>query len=153
MSAKAFRASHVLRAASFELDLPRDRAFELFTPEGERAWAPGWDPRYLHPVDGTPGAGMVFTTSMSEETLWMMLRHEQADGYVEYLRCTPGSRIGVVRVRCTALDAGRTKVDVSYELTALTESGNATIRELDDAAFSRFIGGWPEAINHALAKR
>ena len=153
MNAKTFRAAHVVRAANFELDLPRDRAFQFFTPEGERAWAPGWDPRYLHPADATPGAGMVFTTSMSEETLWMMLRYEPAEGRVEYLRCTPGSRVGVVRVECVPLEPGSTRVNVSYELTALTEAGNATIRELDEAAFSRFIATWPEAINHALAKR
>jgi hypothetical protein len=153
VSRKAFRAAHVVRAASFTLDIPPDRAFPFFTPEGERAWAPGWDPRYLHPVDGAAGVGMVFTTSMSEETLWMMLRYEPAQGRVEYLRCTPGSRVGVVRVECVPLDGGRTRVNVSYELTALTEAGNATIAALDDVAFSAFIAGWPEAINRTLQAR
>jgi hypothetical protein len=150
MSAEGFRAEHVLRAASFTLDLPRERAFEFFTPEGERAWAPGWDPRYLHPADGHAEVGMVFTTSLSEETVWMMLRYEPAAGRVEYLRLTPGSRLGVVRVQCTPLSPGRTQVDVSYELTALTEAGNAAIRALDERAFSAFIAGWPEAINRAI---
>lgn len=152
MTASAFRAEHVVRSAAFTLELPRDRAFELFTPEGERAWAPGWEPRYLHPAGGRAGEGMVFTTSQTEETIWMMLRYEPAEGRVEYLRLTPGSRLGVVRVVCTPLSPTGTRVNVSYELTALTESGNTAIRQLDDAAFASFIAGWPEAINRALAK-
>ena len=152
MTGSEFRAEHVVRSATFTLELPRERAFEFFTPEGERAWAPGWEPRYLHPADGRAAEGMVFTTSATEETVWMMLRYQPAEGRVEYLRLTPGSRLGVVRVECTSLSPASTRVSVSYELTALTESGNATIRQLDDSAFANFIAGWPEAINRALAK-
>ena len=152
MTAGGFRAEHVVRSASFTLELPRSRAFEFFTPEGERAWAPGWEPCYLHPADGRAAEGMVFTTSATEETVWMMLRYAPAAGRVEYLRLTPGSRLGVVRVECTSLSPTRTQVSVSYELTALTEAGNAAIRALDDSAFANFIAGWPEAINRALAK-
>jgi hypothetical protein len=152
MTAGEFRAEHVVRSAAFTLELPRERAFEFFTPEGERAWAPGWEPRYLHPADGGAAEGMVFTTSQTEETIWMMLRYAPTEGRVEYLRLTPGSRLGVVRVECTSLSATRTRVNVSYELTALTEAGNATIRALDESTFANFIAGWPEAINRALAK-
>ena len=130
--------------------LPPAESIHLFTPEGERAWAPGWEPRYLHPADGRAAEGMVFTTSLSEETIWMMLRYQPAEGRVEYLRLTPGSRLGIVRVDCTSLSATRTRVNVSYELTALTEAGNATIRALDESTFANFIAGWPEAINRAI---
>jgi hypothetical protein len=150
MTASDFQAEHAVRSATFTLELPRERAFPYFTPEGERAWAPGWEPRYLHPADGRAAEGMVFTTSLSEETIWMMLRYQPAEGRVEYLRLTPGSRLGIVRVDCTSLSATRTRVNVSYELTALTEAGNATIRALDDSAFANFISGWPEAINRAI---
>ena len=59
---------------------------------------------------------------------------------------TAGSRIGTVLVQCAALDAGRTRVTVIYELTALTEEGNARLRELDEARFREYIDSWSAAI-------
>ena len=149
----AFTALHVHRTHAFEVDAPLARAFAFFEPEGERAWAQGWDPRYLHPVDGTARAGMAFTTDHGgEETLWTMVTHEPGQGIVEYARLTPGSRLGTVRVQCAPLDAARTQVKVTYVLTALTESGNATLREFD-RGYETFIASWGEAIGRVLSPR
>ena len=77
-------ALHVERSHGFVLDLAKARAFPLFEPEGERAWAKGWEPNYLHPADGRARAGMVFTTGHGgEKTLWTMVKHEPASGLVE----------------------------------------------------------------------
>ena len=79
-----FTAVHVVRSHSFVVAMARERAFRLFEPEGERAWAAGWAPSYLHPADGAAGRGMVFTTAHGgESTLWTMTRHEPRDGLVE----------------------------------------------------------------------
>ena len=141
-----FSAAHVVRTHHFELPLPPGEAFHFFTPEGERAWAKGWEPRYLHPADGRATAGMVFTTGHGgEETLWTMLRHEPEAGLAEYLRVTPGSRMGTVRVHCSPADGG-TRVTVTYALTALTPAGNDTLQALDAAAYEAFIASWRAAI-------
>ena len=141
-----FRAQRMVRTHHFELPMaPRD-AFDLFTPEGERAWAKGWEPRYLHPADGRATAGMVFATGHGgEETLWTMTRHEPECGVAEYLRVTPGSRMGTVRVQCSDAGGG-TRVTVTYELTALTPAGNETLSALDATAYEAFIASWREAI-------
>lgn len=145
----AFKAERIVRTHHFELPMAFADAFELFTPEGERAWAPGWDPRYLHPADGRTTAGMVFTTGHGgEETLWTMTRHEPESGLAEYLRVTPGSRMGTVRVQCGEVPAG-TRVTVTYSMTALTAEGNATLRALDSAAYERFIASWEASIRSA----
>jgi hypothetical protein len=146
----AFRAEHVERSHAFVVPLPLERAFTFFEPEGERAWAEGWDPTYLHPADGRAERGMVFTTDHgNEHTVWMMIRHEPPN-LVEYVRMTPGSRMGRVLVQCSAMDATRTRINVSYALTGLTEKGNTLIGEVDEAAFARFIGSWSEAIARFL---
>ena len=147
----AFTAERIVRTHHFELPLPPDEAFGLFTPEGERAWAEGWDPRYLHPADGRTAAGMVFTTGHGgEETLWTMTRHEPECGTAEYLRVTPGSRMGTVRVQCSQAGEG-TRVTVTYALTALTPAGNEALRALDAPAYEAFIASWRSAIEtHAI---
>ena len=144
-----FQAQRIVRTHHFELPMPPQAAFLFFTPEGERAWAEGWDPHYLHPSDGRTTAGMVFTTRHGgEQTLWTMTRHEPDLGVAEYLRVTPGSRMGTVRVQCSEAGAG-TRVTVTYALTALTAEGNATLREMDAPAYERFIESWESSIRSA----
>jgi hypothetical protein len=58
----SFVAEHAVRSHSFVVAMPAARALRLFEPEGERAWAEGWEPHYVHPVDGHAETGMVFTT-------------------------------------------------------------------------------------------
>ena len=141
-----FRAERMVRTHHFELPMGPREAFYYFTPEGERAWAKGWEPRYLHPDDGRTAVGMVFTTGHGgEETLWTMTRHEPECGVAEYLRVTPGSRMGTVRVQCSESAHG-TRVTVTYALTALSPEGNATLRALDAAAYASFIESWKSAI-------
>jgi hypothetical protein len=150
----AFQALHVERSSGFALALPVGRAFELFTPEGEKSWAQGWAPEYLHPADGKLAAGMVFRTrTEGEETLWVVGRCDRAAGEVEYVRATPGSRVAVVTVRCSPLDAGRTHVGVRYAFTGLAEAGNAWIAEMDERRYAELIDSWRAAIEAMLANQ
>ena len=140
---------HIVRTSGFDLPVGPGEAFRLFTPEGERLWAKGWDPQYVHPADGAVREGMVFTTGHGgEETVWMVLRHEPHAARVEYLRMTPGSRVGVVRVGCESTPGG-CRVTVTYELTALTEAGDEYLRGLDTPAYEAFIGSWASSIREA----
>src|SRR5690606_39494098 len=111
----AFAASHVEHTGEFVLPLPLDEAFPYFTPEGERAYVPGWDPEYLHPAEPSDAAGTVFRTrAEGEETLWIVLEHDPANGTAAYGRFTPGSRLGTVRVRCESEGERETRVMVTY---------------------------------------
>lgn len=144
---KTFEPLHTLRTHTVTLDLPPGRALAFFEPEGERAWAPGWAPEYLHPRDGTTVAGMVFTTGHGgEHTIWTMTRHDPRAGVVEYQRVTPGSRTGRVTVSCEPADENRTRVTATYEMTALSEDGNARLAEMDEVRYRAYIDSWAEAI-------
>jgi len=145
-----FRGERAVRSHAFDLPMPCAQAFPLFTPEGERTWAPGWDPKYVYPADGAVQKGMVFVTDAdAEETLWLVLRHEPHVGAVEYARITPGNRMAIVRVRCEAIGSGATRVTVSYEYTGLSEAGNAYVQSMDEASYRAFIDSWGEAIRQA----
>lgn len=142
-----FSAERATRSHSFIVHLPAARAFTLFEPEGERAWAEGWAPRYLHPADGRAEPGMVFATFHGgEETTWLMTRHEPSAGLVEYARVTPGSRVASILVQCAPLEANRTRVTVIHTFTGLGEAGNAYIRAMDEAHYRDYIDSWGEAI-------
>jgi hypothetical protein len=118
---------------SLRVALPPDRARRLFTPEGERLWASGWDPHY---PGGHPG---VFTTH-DGATVWIQV------GDLEYARVTPGVWAGTVAVRCERDGAG-TRAHVAYELTALSPDA-----DLDGfaAGFDAFLESWERDIAAAL---
>jgi hypothetical protein len=143
----SFVAERAVRSHAFTLARSAREAFALFTPEGERAWAQGWEPLYLFPRDGRAEAGMVFTTAHGgEETIWTMTRHEPAAGIVEYVRTTPGNRTATVLVQCAPRGEAGTRVTVIYAITGLGEAGNRYVREMDEARYRDFIDGWKKAI-------
>jgi hypothetical protein len=122
--------SHTLR-----VPLPVADALRLFTPVGERAWAPGWDPVFPAGEQGDGAApGTVFLTGPST---WVVVDREP--DRVRYARVTPGVRAGTVEVRLRA-DGDATLADVTYVTTAL-----------NDEPFDPDIAHWEPAIRAALS--
>jgi hypothetical protein len=133
----------VTRSAEIVVELPRQQAMALFTPEGERAWADGWDPHYPEPRR-RDGPGAVFTTEHgSHRTTWVMVDHGH-DG-VRYARVTHDMTAGTVAVDVVGFTQHTTRVRVTYDLTALTTAG-ATWLETFDAHYDAEIAGWATAI-------
>ena len=111
--------------------LSPDEAIELFTPEGERRWVEGWDPRYPGGDEG------VFLTGA---TTWVTV--ERGDRSRRYARVTPGVRAGTVSVRCDP-DGAHTVATVGYELTAL---GPGADLEAFAAGYDDFLALWEREI-------
>lgn len=129
------------------VDAPVDRACRYFTPAGEELWVDGWRPTYVNPGDGRTQAGMVFITGQGDElTIWTLVDFDPVAHHLRYVRCTPASRTSVVEVRCTALDASRTEVQVSYSLTALNGAGEQAIAAFEGDRFAAMIDGWARQI-------
>jgi hypothetical protein len=135
------------RSAEITVGLPPDQAIALFTAEGERRWADGWDPRYPEP-ERRDGPGVVFdTTHGSHQTTWIMV-DDRPDG-VRYARITHGMTAGTVAVDVVTSDNDTTRVRVTYDLTALTPTGEAWLADLD-AHYGSKIASWATHIATAL---
>lgn len=127
--------------------LPVAAAIELFTPEGERRWVPGWDPQYPARVSGRE-AGTVFTTRAGDRsTTWVIV--ESGEDVMRYARVVPGRQAGTVAVRCRA-DGRATHATVEYRSTAL-DPGAA--RELGEfaATFAATMVEWERRIEAAVS--
>lgn len=143
-----FTAMHVVRSGSFSIAAEPARVLPCFTPEGERAWVPGWDPEVLHPRTGAAAAGAVFRTGRgAEETLWLWLVYDAANGITEYARITHGSRIGAVRVHVEPEGPVGSRVTVRYELTALSPAGNDVLAAFTEPAFAAMLVEWQGAVS------
>lgn len=147
--------AHLRRAGTVAVPAPLERAFPLFTPLGERRWAPGWDPSFQHPADGEPRVGATFTTRGEDgrETIWMILDWDPTEHRVRYARVTPGLKTGTVEVVCTPGPGGTTTAAVTYELTALTPEGDADLESWTESWFASYLGEWETQIAAALAAR
>lgn len=136
-------------SASFVLAQPLAAAMDRFTALGERAWAPGWSPEL---ISGHEERGSVFATTNADgvHTHWIVVAFDRAAGQASYARLAHGSHMGLVDVRCRALDASRTEVTVTYTLTPLSDAGAKLVAEmLEPAAYAGFIAGWQRLIEAA----
>jgi polyketide cyclase/dehydrase/lipid transport protein len=129
---------------SFDVALPPQEAFTLFTPEGERSWAHGWDPEYPNPPGDVAAAGLVFLTRHGEQvTTWVVVAAEPGRA-ITYAQVIAGERAGLISVGCLPAATGTT-VTVSYELTALAPQADAGLRRFA-AGYAEFLAHWERAI-------
>jgi hypothetical protein len=134
---------------TIDVPLPSDEAMQLFTARGERAWVEGWDPEFPAGEPSVEGEGTVFVTTADGRSTYWVVAARDADR-VRYARTTPGFSAGIVEVRRRESDGRSTRVDVTYDLSALTPRGAV---ELDrfGARYERQVSGWGVAIATALA--
>ena len=136
---------------SFHLHAPRVQVFPLFTAQGERAWAPGWNPEILSGAEER-GSGFRTQNEHGQETIWIVTEYNPLEGQVSYARAALGSNIGLVDVACTGSAAGGTDVSVRYTLTALSETGRVFVSKfLETQHYSKMIDEWRAATAAALA--
>jgi hypothetical protein len=127
------------RSAEITVAVSREKAIALFTAEGERRWADGWDPHYPQ-ADRRDGPGAVFITAHDRhQTTWIMVDH-RPDG-LRYARVTHGMTAGTVAVDAVASHHGATRVRVTYDLTALSIAGETWLAAFD-AAYDTEIASW-----------
>jgi hypothetical protein len=131
-----------LLSGTVEVPLPPERALALFTPDGERAWAPGWDPQY--PAGEAASPGTTFTTH-DGRTFWVIA--DATSDSMRYARITPGVHAGTVEVRCERAGAG-TRATVTYDLTGLADP--VTVDRFA-ADFPAMLAEWERLIAAALA--
>jgi hypothetical protein len=133
------------------VDLPPSQAFRLFTPRGEQDWVAGWRPRFPAPTVDDSAPGTVFETEAHGHTTTWVVVDRTADSQVRYARSTPGLSAGTVAVRLDSVGSRRSRVEVTYVLTAVSDAGR---RWLDDfaAGYAGFLTGWQEAIAASLAR-
>jgi hypothetical protein len=125
----------------------------LFTAEGEREWAPGWDPAMLSGA-GQRGSAFLTVNHEGRTTTWIVIDHRPSEGRVSYARLAHGSNIGLVDVVCTEPAAGGTDVCVTYTLTPLCAEAEGFVRHfLSKDVFAHMIEEWRLATSAALERR
>jgi len=148
-SGPIFEATNVAYTGTVHVDAPPEQAFQLFTAPGEKLWAPGWDPVVLSGGDGRHKGAVFVTTHHNERTIWVVVDYHPDSLHVRYARVAPASRAGTVEVFVRSDGQDGAAAEVTYELTALSETGNQDLAEFDVQEFSHMMEEWEEAIRVA----
>jgi hypothetical protein len=143
--------AELVRSGTLRVALPPDQALELFTAEGEKRWAPGWQPRFVTPPDGTPAVGGVWLTEQDgQEVIWRVQRFDRAAREVEYLRITPGNRVVTVQVALRP-DGADSRVTVTYRVIAIAEAGRRYAEAYTAESYAAMLREWERLIAAHLA--
>ena len=143
----------VSHTETFQIDQPIEILFPLFSAEGERLWAPGWDYENISGSDGMHEDFIFLTknhdhSSHGEDTIWLVKRYDPETYCVQYYRVEPGQKVGLVTVRCSEVDLSITDVEVTYEYTALNELGERFLEKFTADYYKMFIKGWKTHLLH-----
>jgi hypothetical protein len=149
-SVAAMSASPATQVRTFHLDAPLAQVFPLFTAQGERAWAPGWEPRILSGAEER-GSAFITTAHTGGTVTWIVIDYRPSQGRASYARLVQDSNIGIVDVACTEVAGGGTDIAVRYTLTAVSEAGESFVaRFLADQHYTTMIEEWRVATSKAL---
>ena len=77
--------SPATQVRTFHLNAPLAKVFPLFTAQGERAWAPGWEPRILSGAEDR-GSAFITTGHNGSTVTWIVIDYQPAQGRGSYAR-------------------------------------------------------------------
>ncbi len=139
----------VKHTAGFEMSQPVDKLFQLFSPEGEKLWVPGWD--YENITGSTELCeDYIFLTKnhdhASTAAIWLVKRYDPESYLVQFYKVEPEDKVGIVTVQCSKKAENVTHVEVSYEYVGLTEKGRNFIDAFTHDKYKKFIDGWKDLL-------
>jgi hypothetical protein len=143
----------VVREGSFELDTSADKALLFFTPERERAWVKGWDPKPVYPAEATVvfQTNSVFRVDQDEErSLWTIVEADSHQHIAEYMYVVEGQRLSRVRVQIEPLGELHCRVRVRYVHTAISEKGLDFVASVTAASYAQKMRDWQRMVTAAI---
>ena len=146
----------VSHSVEFEINQPVQSVFPLFTPEGEKLWAAGWD---YENIMGTTKLheDYVFLTRTHDhavtEAIWIVKKYEPETYRIQYSKIEPREKVGIIEVGCDPSAVGSTKVQVTYRYVGLSETGNRFVARFTKKDYAAFIGEWKRLIESYFAKK
>ena len=152
---KGFVSQVVAHSEEFFLERDISSVFPLFSPEGEKLWAPGWN--YTNLLGSTElYPDYLFLTDThdhkSAQAIWIVSGYEPDKHYVSYYKVEPGQKVGKIVVQCFEQSRSCTLVKVTYKYIGLSDSGNRFVAGFTKEAYAEFIGEWHSLLHDYFGK-
>jgi hypothetical protein len=153
-AADTAQPAHTHEAFSFVVSAPYADVFPLFGANEERKWAVGFEPTFIHPVPAHDQPGMVFTTVQEGlPRVWVNTAFDAATGHVQYAYWIADLMVALIDVHVTRSGINETKVEVTYERTALRPEANEQVVRMAQAdansgpRWAEMINGYLRSVN------
>jgi hypothetical protein len=147
-------AQQVTRTGGFDLPCSPGEAFPLFSPEGERSWVKGWDPRPVFPDKIAFARDTVFREGEGgEEAIWTIVDVDRQRHRAEYIRVAPASHSAHIVVQIEPLSAHESRVLVSYAVTTFGEASDALLANFSEEAYAEKMRRWQRQISACVSNR
>ena len=121
---------HYRTAFDFVVDGPPEMIAELFGAHRERAWEPGWDPRFLHPQPARDCAGAVFLLPGPHHGVGVTTTYDPLGGRIQHVFVVPGTVAIVIDIEVMPCGEAASAVSVTYEHTTLDPRMEDEVRDL-----------------------
>jgi hypothetical protein len=141
--------AHAESKFEFVANASLERVAPLMGADRERAWAPGWDPHFIHPAEATDRQGMVFTVAHGHrQAAWVNTEFDAKAGRMQYVYVIPDTLVTVITIHLTPR-GDKTHIAVEYDRTALGAEANQHVQHLAES--DRKAGPeWERQINQYL---
>lgn len=143
---------HTDERFGFTVNARMEQVAPLFGADKERAWAPDWNPQFIHPLPAGDEEGMVFAvTHQHLKSTWVNTGYDTKSGRFQYVYLIPDAMVTMITIRLTPLD-NKTRVDVDYQRTALNPEANAHVRHMAEgdgnagADWDKWMNGYLERV-------
>ena len=144
--------AHTAERFAFIVHASPPEVLPLLGGDGERAWAPGWEPRFIWPQPAADREGMVFQVDGPHGTAtWINTAFDATAGHVQYAYVLPQVVATLITLDLQARGAD-TEVAVRYERTSLAAASDEIVLAM--AAQDRVAGPeWARQIAAHLRTR
>ena len=153
MENTSFKAERISRTAEIILNRNVKDVFPLFDAFEERKWESDWDLTLVYPEREVIEEGTTFKTTGNEidefEFLWIVSKFQPENYLIQYLVSTP-IRFWTITVKCSPFEEAKTKAEVTYSFTGLSDKGNEFNRLSLERMYSNNLKDWEEAINYYI---
>ena len=152
MSNKGFIAKRITRSFQQKINASSSTVFSLICPVREAEWLSGWDYELIYSKSGVAEQGCVFTSRQKGEkdTIWLITKRDGNNKEIEFARITPESRAAKLNITVEDADDETSLVNITYVITALTESGNKFLEALTRDKFNENMKFWENSMNHFI---
>jgi len=143
----------LVRSYTQHIDATPDQVFPLLCPVREAEWLDGWTYELIDSVSGVAEEGCVFRTRSpaGHETVWIIVRHDEAVGVVEFARVTIGLVATRLRIEVAPNQDASSAVQITYFHTPLSTAGTAFVAEqFSERAFLESVRWWERSMNYFL---
>ena len=149
----SFKSKRISKTRSIILTGSLKEVFPLFEPIKEKEWAEGWNPEIVYSTSNMVEEKMVFKSkaifSNEPDYSWIISKYQPESNLIEYLVFTQ-ERFWTISIKCVEESEGKTKAEITYTYTGLTENGNGLNEKALEKMYSQDLKDWEKAINYYL---